>query len=198
MSKQIYEFLIRRYPEASKVFRAVGVVPKLRPRSMPLPEAVVRVVVGQMLSSASAKTIYGRLVNTARDQNLQGTWQLDELSIRNCGISRTKTRTITEFGLALERNPNLLDDWVRLPAEETMSRIKSFWGMSNWTASILALSYLAHEDIFPHTDGSLVRAINLIERRFSPKKFKFDPIHAAPYRSYLAIYLWKALDGGHI
>jgi DNA-3-methyladenine glycosylase II len=69
--------------------------------------------------------------------------------------------------------------------------------MGNWTASIISLFYIGHEDVFPSADGSLRRAMAILDRTKRGKRKKpFDPDRAAPYRSYLALYLWHALDSG--
>lgn len=62
--------------------------------------------------------------------------------------------------------------------------------MSDWTASILAIFHFGHEDVFPHNDGSINRALSKIG--YVPENF--DPLPAALYRSYLAMYLWSILD----
>jgi DNA-3-methyladenine glycosylase II len=101
-----------------------------------------------------------------------------------------------EFGRALQIDPNLVKSWKSQPADQVTVTIKSFWGMSDWTASIITLFYLGHEDVFPHGDGSLQRALRLIEGATRNRQIKLDPELARPYRSYLALYLWKALDSG--
>ena len=70
--------------------------------------------------------------------------------------------------------------------------------MGDWTASILALFYVGHEDVFPAGDGSLQRAITALQRIGTKRsrRYKFDPERAQPFRSYLALYLWQALDTG--
>ena len=184
------------YPQVGDIFFAVGVLPKLKARPMPLHEAIVRVVVGQMLSSEAARTIYARLVEAADERALPGTWQLTEPVLRRCGLSRAKSRTIREFGEALRADATFLDSWKHMPADDVMGTIRSFWGMSNWTASIIALFYLGHEDVFPEGDGSLQRALRMIELSFRTSGARLDPDRARPFRSYLALYLWEALDSG--
>jgi DNA-3-methyladenine glycosylase II len=197
MSKRIQSFLISQYPDAESVFR-VRVIPRLKPRGSHLAEAVVEVVVGQMLSGKAADTIYGRLRVVAEQKKLGGTWKLSARDLRRCGLSRSKTRTIREFATEIERSPEIVERWQRIPAEEMMAHVKTFWGMSEWTAAILALFHLGHEDVFPHGDGSIARALEGIARNSGKRRLVLDPDKARPYRSYLALYLWQALDDGII
>ena len=197
MGKRIQSFLIGQYPEIEPIFR-VKLVPRLKPREVHLGEAIVEVVIGQMLSGKAADTIYARVASKRNQKQLAGSWQLSAADLRRCGLSRSKTRTIREFGAALEKSPAMLDEWRVLPPEDMMREVKSFWGMSEWTASILALFYLGHEDVFPKGDGTLVRALDRIAKAPTMSRLRLDPAKARPYRSYLALYLWQAIDLGAI
>lgn len=198
MGRRIQRHLIQSYPQIQHVFLSTGVIPKIEPRPLRLEEAVVRVVVGQMLSAAAAKTIYSRMEAATLDAGVNATFRLSDDALRACGLSRAKSRTVREFGAALDRDPQLLEDWNRLSSDEVMAKVKSFWGMSDWTASIIAIFYLGHEDVFPSGDGSLNRALALLEDTLPRRSKRIDPDAARPYRSYLALYLWRALDEGRL
>lgn len=203
MGIKIKRYLQSRYPEFSGHLGQLKTITRIPKRNMPLPEALVRVVTGQMLSTQAASTIYARIRSKAEAQRLAGSWQLDHDSLRACGLSGSKARTICEFGTHIGADPTALDHWFDLVPELLIGEIKQYKGMGDWTASIIALFYVGHEDIFPATDGSLQRAITLIQNRRGrsgrtgkQKGATFDPEKAAPYRSYLALYLWRAMDAG--
>ena len=197
MSIAIKRQLQARYPELADVLQRVRTVPRLTRRDMALPEALVRVITGQMLSAQAAATIYGRIEAEARRRRLKGSWLLDHEALRACGLSGGKARAVGEVASRVGRDPRALDHWYDLPADDLMAAVRELRGLGNWTASIIALFYVGHEDIFPEADGSLKRAITLIEARAGGRRRRaFDPGLAAPYRSYLAMYLWRALDDG--
>ncbi|MEQ1879506.1 MAG: hypothetical protein ABL878_00880 [Burkholderiales bacterium] len=98
MSIKIKRHLQACYPIHADLLGKVATVPKLCRRDMPLPEAVVRVVTGQMLSSKAAQSIYERVNGRAVDLGLPGSWLLDQESLRACGLSGSKAKTIAEFG----------------------------------------------------------------------------------------------------
>ena len=197
MSIKIKRHLQARYPELSDVLEQVKTVPRLKPRDMPLPEALVRVVTGQMLSAQAAQTIYERVRGATAAQGLPGGWLLDHDSLRACGLSGAKARTICDIATRIGANAEALDHWYALPPDELIEQIRQHRGMGAWTASIIALFYVGHEDIFPSADGSIQRAIAMIQAQTGKRKARpFDPDKAAPYRSYLAMYLWRALDAG--
>ena len=198
MSIKIKRVLRSIYPEHDALFAQLKTVPKLKPRELSLPEAVVRVVIGQMLSSAAASTIYKRISAVADEQGLTGSWQLDHDSLRSCGLSGSKARTICAFGSKISDDASALEHWRTMEMDDLIQEIKSNKGMGDWTASIIALGYVGHEDVFPWGDGSLQRAAAALQRAGAgrSRRYKFDPDRARPYRSYLALYLWQALDTG--
>ena len=197
MSIRIKRHLQARYPDLADLLGQVKTVPALGRRDLPLPEALVRVITGQMLSSHAAQTIYERVRTAAQARDLVGSWLLDQDSLRACGLSGAKARTICAIGAQVGANPLALDHWYALAPDALLDEIRQFRGMGPWTASIIALFYVGHEDIFPAADGSIQRAIALIEGASrGRRKRQFDPDLAIPYRSYLALYLWRALDTG--
>lgn len=198
MSIRIKHYLQAQYPMHAGVLGRVATIPRLRRRDMALPEAVVRVVTGQMLSSQAAQSIYQRVRGKASDLGLEGSWLLDYESLRSCGLSGSKARTVCAFGTHIGVDARALDYWYSLSAEDLAEEIGRHKGMADWTASIIALFYVGHEDVFPYADGSIRRAIGLLEGKRRSKKHRVDPELAAPYRSYLALYLWRALDTGVI
>jgi DNA-3-methyladenine glycosylase II len=198
MSIKIKRYLQSQYPMHAGVLGKVATIPRLRRRDMALPEAVVRIVTAQMLSSKAAQSIYHRVRSKASDLGLEGSWLLDYENLRSCGLSGSKARTICEFGTSIGVDASVLDHWYSLSVEDLAEEIGRHKGMGDWTASIIALFYVGHEDVFPYADGSIRRAIALLEGKRRNKKHRIDPDKAAPYRSYLALYLWRALDSGVI
>lgn len=109
-----------------------------------LPEAVVRVVTGQMFLGKAADIIYGRARIAAEAQRFSGSWLLDLQTLRECGLSGAKANAIIEFGLRIGDNSTALDYWYGLPLEVLVREIKSFRGMGScrlvfWHFSILIM-----------------------------------------------------------
>jgi DNA-3-methyladenine glycosylase II len=75
------------------------------------------------------------------------------------------------------------------------NEVTAFWGMSDWSAAILSIFYFGHEDVFPASDGTLLRVQALLQSA-GYVNANVGGAEAAPYRSYLALYLWKLNDDG--
>jgi DNA-3-methyladenine glycosylase II len=191
--------LLGQFPAFDRLLDHIGPLPELRRSRKSVPEAVVRIVIGQMLSGQAAATIYRRVTAEARRRRLEGSWLLGDSAMRASGVSARKIRTIKEFGHAYRKDKATIDGWRRLTTEALFEEVNSFWGMSHWTASMLAIFHFAHQDVFPDSDGSLTRAFQFcVELGIWDAQTHgvFEPIRAAPFRSYLALYLWRALDEG--
>ena len=79
-----------------------------------------------------------------------------------------------------------------LSAQQRAAHLTSLWGIGQWTADMMNMFYFGEEDIWPDGD---VAARKTLERLTSPRrKTVRTAARFAPYRSRLAIYMWRWLD----
>ena len=190
----ILVFLESCYPTLSPLFHEVGQLPRLAEVKIPVAESITQITIGQMLSGSAAKTIYGRVLAASKALGLDGSWQLSEAELKSFGVSGRKIKTIKCFGLAYEANPERYEQLRRLSTADLFFEVNEQWGLSDWSASMLGIFYFANEDIYPSSDGSLRRAIHSLDRAGYLNGDGFVSANAAPFRSYLALYLWSILD----
>lgn len=196
MREKPTKFLSKSYPRYREFFELVEIPNRLVKRQDSVPNAVLRLVVGQMLSGQAARTIYGRIVEKANNKGIDYPWMLQSNDLRQCGLSRSKCKTIKEFRKRYLNDTNSIDNWDKLTVHDLEKAVIDNWGMSYWTAGVLAIFHFGHEDVFPKGDGSLRKALSLIKRKYGGRQI--NPKHASPYRSYLAIALWNGLDAKYI
>lgn len=181
------------YPHLDRIFETVGEVDLGAPGAGDVAEKVVEIIVGQMLSGTAADTIYGRLKVKAAAMCLSSTHALPVEEIRACGVSGRKAQAIGMFSQTYIADPARFTAWASLDYPALKKDVSSLWGLSEWSASILALSHFAMPDVWPSADGSIKRAVSMIELASG---VPFDPDLGAPFRSYLARSLWASLDSG--
>ncbi|MXP09611.1 DNA-3-methyladenine glycosylase family protein [Pseudoblastomonas halimionae] len=179
------------YPALLSIFEELGPPEVIKRSSQPLPVSVVKIVVGQMLSGAAAATIYRRLEKLYLEEGIEGPHLLKDKSLRSAGLSTAKTKAIRGFADAHAREPERFEAWKRCSYDELKKDATRLWGLSSWSASILALSHFGMTDVWPSEDGSIQRAVRIIRQSIEPE---FQADKAAPYRTYLAKMLWAALD----
>lgn len=191
-----HQHLRTAYPALCGLLEKVSPLPDLVPQYLPVSEAVTKIVVGQMLSRAAADTIYARLTSARDRYGLEGCWQLAEADLLDCGLSRRKVRTVREFSAFYEHDPSRFEAWRDLEYHELSAAVASHWGLSQWSADMLAIFYFAKPDVFPATDGTIIRVRRILEDQHLTGTL--EPERASPFRTSLARYMWEFLDGGHL
>ena len=186
--------LAKKFPELLTFFKAVKGVTYPEVPDMPLTEAMVRVVNSQMLSTKAASAIFSRVQARAEELKLDSLADLSEDEFRSCGMSRGKVRSIHEFRDRFHREPQRYKRWYRLPFDQLQSEVDEIWGISTWTAEMLAMFYFGHQDVFPTKDLAINRGVDLIIRHLDKR---FDPNQAQPHRTLLARCIWRSFDVGY-
>jgi len=194
-SPEIQHFRLA-YPELMPFFDAIGGVALPVQSEMSVADAVIRHIVGQMLSVKAAATIHSRVMLASEAFKCRP-WQLNNSQLLECGLSRRKTRAIHEFGLVYDTRPDEIELWRSMPYPSLQQELRRFWGISDWTAAMLAIFNFGHSDVFPLNDSSISRVITMIEARFLSGKGSFDPKPATPFGTHLAMIFWASLDRGY-
>lgn len=163
--------------------------PELQPREVSVIEAVTTLVVKQMLSMKAADTILERLDTRRKQRGLDYIAELDKQDLREQGLSERKAKTIGLFYEQCRQNEGYRH-WRDLDTEALYREVNSYWGLSDWTASMLAIFYFAHEDVYPRKDASIRNVVQHLEG----KGVLIRPEETSPYRSYLSLYLYWILD----
>jgi DNA-3-methyladenine glycosylase II len=182
--------IIENFPNLIDYFLAIPSVGEIKPSNSTVINAVTEIIVSQMLSRKAAGTIIHRAESLAikRDKNEIALLSPEEM--RSCGISSSKAKAIKLFAEHYYSDVEKFENWRNLDGSRLFYEVNKHWGLSHWTASMLAIFYFGLEDVYPVNDGSIKRVTRILEQ----EGITFDPEKAAPYRSYLALYLWEMLD----
>ncbi|MFK5892564.1 MAG: hypothetical protein QM504_05040 [Pseudomonadota bacterium] len=190
---QAFCHILGCFPEIEDIITSVGKLGLPSQRQVSVADAVTRTVIGQMLSRHAARTIYERIEESRLEKNLDGVWKLSIDELRQLGVSGRKAKAITEFGMKYDQNPNSFEAWRQLQHSEVVLEVSKHWGLSTWSADILSIFYFGLEDVFPENDGTIKRAISIINEKYYSEN-PFDPYKASPYKTYFSMYLWQMID----
>ena len=188
--KGIIKIIQDSHPELKKFIARVDTVERLTTCDISVLDAVSHIVIGQMLSRKAAKTIIDKTVKLSIEKKLPGIGSLSGTDLILCGLSRRKAKSISLFADFYHKNCSEIENWRNLSEADLYTQVRQHWGLSNWSAAMLGIFYFGLEDIFPFEDGSIKRAIKILESINIP----INPQLVAPYRSYLALYMWKFID----
>ena len=204
MSTLYFDRGLQHLSESDPVLRVV--IQHLQPQP-PEPreanfESLIRIIAGQQLSSAAAYTIYRRLKQKFEDSVITPAMILGSTKeeLLTCGLSNAKARYIKLIAQAFEEQPNRIEELRKMSAEDVLETLQRFKGIGIWSASIFALFYLHHPDVFVWGDVSLKKAIRLLyeEEELSEPQIEAIIQPWRPYRSTACLVLWKWLDEGAI
>ncbi len=152
---------------------------------------LARAVIGQQLSTHVARSIWDRIERAAAAAgvNVIG-FCADEsaAALKACGVSRNKIKALECIRQA-ELAGDLDAIQVRAMSDEARSRhLTSIWGIGQWTCDMAAISYCRSPDVWPLGDVA-------VQRTFKRYIGRRNPVRAAarfaPYRSTLALHMWR-------
>ncbi|MDF2702834.1 MAG: HhH-GPD superfamily base excision repair protein [Rubrobacteraceae bacterium] len=161
--------------------------------------ALIRSIVGQQLSTAAARTIYGRLTALFdhRPPTPAELLAADEETLRACGLSRPKisylrdlARHVLEDGLDLPRLRELPDD-------EVASRLVAVKGIGQWSADMFLIFHLGRADVLPVGDLGIRRAVQrTYDLQVPPDEATLRTLAVPwrPHRTLACFYLWQTLE----
>ncbi len=200
MSEAIHKQLLcvsrGRFGALNKIFATNGVISLKKGSDDLLFEHLVRTVAGQQLSKQAANTIWGRVVNLSETNGLSIFNQCSQEyadSLKECGLSRFKVKAILGVKDAFLTGAIEPSKLSRADYKTVVDRITSLWGFGNWSADMIALFFFAHEDVWSPDDVALQRGMRFVEEQDSTSAEEVLKA-VAPYRSYLSLHLWKAID----
>lgn len=193
-----YRHLREQLPFMAGLIEITGELPLPAPARASVSTSLVHIVAGQMLSRTAAQTIIGRMRAAADLRSLEHLYELEADELRTCGLSGRKARTVAAIRELATTDRERLEGWRELHWEDLRRQVGAVWGLSDWSAGVLAIFDFGLPDVFPLGDGSLVRAMRLVERLHLVGGELFPHERGSPFGSYLALTLWAALDNGHL
>ena len=162
--------------------------------AMSLVNAIVRVVNSQMLSTQSASAIFARIQAQARGRRRKILANLSADELRECGMSKSKIRTIHEFRDRYRKDPQRYERWREMSFDELLNAVDEVWGISTWTAEMLAIFYFGHKDVFPSKDLSINNGVALIRVHLDGD---FFPETGNACSTLLARCIWRSFEVGY-
>ncbi len=200
MDKKLHARLIKVSGEISETLsediRAIGPIEFPDRKFNSLANFLARAVVGQQLSTKAAQTIRERIEAARKDASERSPEFFREENaslIKNCGLSGSKTKTLGHIRDAHRAGQLSGAKLKALDHTERTARLSSIWGIGPWTCDMASIFYFKDEDIWPEGDVSVQ---NTFQRYIGRRKPALTAARFAPHRSYLAMYMWRILDGG--
>jgi DNA-3-methyladenine glycosylase II len=190
--------LTARDPRLARIVADYG-PPPLWAREPGFP-TLLRIILEQQVSLASAQAAFERLLALATPLTPERFLELDDATLKAAGFSRQKTRYGRELAGAIRSGSLDLDALDALDDEAVRAALTKVVGIGRWTADIYLLMALCRPDAWPAGDLALATAArHALELAATPRTAELEAIGEAwrPWRAVAARVLWHFyLSGG--
>jgi DNA-3-methyladenine glycosylase II len=184
------DWLARRDPRLKAVMAVAGVLPlRRRPGGLP---GLLRIVIGQQLSVASANAIWSRLELAFPEMTADRIHRARVARLKKAGLSGAKIRTLRAIAAAVREGLDL-DDLAHAPPEVAHATLTAIHGIGGWTADIYLMFCLGHPDVFPAGDLALRNAVGQafdLELPVAPGTIAEIAAAWSPWRTVAATLFW--------
>jgi len=178
--------------DLGRAWKLVGPLPD---RSRPPGFAtLLKIIVEQQLSTASADAIWTRLACLAQPMAARDYLALDDGALRACGLSRPKIAYLRHLAEAVADGALDLAGLAQLDDAAARAELVKVKGIGRWTAEIYLLFALGRHDIWPAGDLALMNALQHLKRmRSRPTLARMDRLAEPwrPHRGAAARLLWS-------
>lgn len=158
-------------------------------------EMAVRIIIGQQISVAGARTLLGRLVAAfgmplpqpegPLTHLFPSPEQLAKATLEGIGLTRARCATIRTLAAAVATGSIALDRGADRTA--VAGHLLELPGVGPWTAASIAMRALGDPDAWPGTDLVLRRTLPM-----SPAEAEARSEAWRPWRAYAAQHIWTA------
>lgn len=154
---------------------------------------LLRIILGQQLSVASARAIWERLEAEIGEPDPRAVLRLADRDLAAIGFSRQKMRFARALAEAVESRRLDLDALSEREDKDAMAALTAIEGIGPWTAEIYLLFALGRPDVMPAGDLALLVAVQRLKRlpaRPKPRELIEMAEPWRPWRSVAARFLW--------
>jgi DNA-3-methyladenine glycosylase II len=153
-----------------------------------------RVVIGQQLSTKASSSIWQRIESAALSAGTTiptffGHDCVDTLT--GCGVSTNKIKTLCRLRDADQRGLLCSHTLRELDHATRSQKLLAIWGIGQWTCDMASISYCRCPDVWPEGDVTVQKTFSRLIGRRKPSK---TAGRFTPYRSYLALSMWRIAD----
>ncbi len=155
---------------------------------------LLRIILEQQVSLASARAVFQRLSGAVRPLTAWRAIELGESYLRSLGLTRQKAAYCLSAACSLAQKQLDLAAVARMEDSAAKAALMRVKGIGSWTADIYLLMALRRVDVWPSGDLALLAAIRRLKAMAEP----LTPAAAAaiadgwrPCRSVAARMLWQ-------
>lgn len=184
--------IARQDADVTQALERVG-YPEERRSGHPSYSQLLRILIGQQISTVAAASVYANLKRTLGAVTPQGFLSLSRAQLRKAGLSRQKIsygRVLSQAVASRRLIPRAL---AQLPDDDVVAAITTLKGFGRWSADMFLLFSLGRPDVWPSNDLGIQAGLKKLKRlrtRPSPARAEMLARPWRPHRSTMAMFVW--------
>lgn len=156
--------------------------------------SLVRIIVGQQLSTVVAARIYERLQDAAGGRVTPAAIKkLTESQLRSVGLSQAKTNSIRDLVEKTQSRLVRFDRMDTMSNDEVTEMLVQVKGIGPWSAQMYLMFVLGRLDIFASGDKGIQTAVARLYKKKNIMKLDGFSKRWKPFRTVACWYLWRSL-----
>lgn len=163
--------------------------------------SLVGSVIAQQVSVKAADSITAKVTDhLGGEVTPENVVRTSDEDLRSAGLSGAKTKTIKGLAHAIHTGALDLERALTHPDDSAVvAELTKLWGIGRWTAEMFLMFTMHRLDVWPTGDLAMRKGWNIVHGAggdIDPKVLEplGDPLR--PYRSVVAWYCWRAVEGG--
>lgn len=121
-------------------------------------ESLLRIILEQQVSLASAKAAYEKLKNKIEIISPENILMLSEDELKQCYFSKQKIKYVKGLASDILNKKINLSELKSLSIDEIRNQLTSIKGIGKWTTDVYLIFCLKHPDIFPEGDIAALKS----------------------------------------
>ena len=182
-------------PDLAEAIQRIGPLDIETQRSHSLGYFLSRSVVGQQLSTHSARSIWSRIIHASRycGEPIPDLFHSRSRPVlRRCGVSGNKIKGLESIRSAHVEGALSAEVVDGMKTDCRSEYLQQIWGIGPWTCDMTAIFFYGDVDVWPEGDVSVQTTLY----NFVGRKAHAVAKRCTPHRSTLALYMWRMRDGG--
>jgi DNA-3-methyladenine glycosylase II len=151
---------------------------------------LAKIILEQQVSLQSANAHFNKLNSYLPAFTPEEILKLSDLEMRQCQISRQKSKYLKELSMAILDGKINLNRLPELPVPDVRTQLKNIKGIGDWTTDIYLMFCLQAKDVFPIGDIAVVKTIKELTGAVSKDEIIEYSEQWKPYRSLATFFLW--------
>lgn len=196
-----WQILCRRDRKLAAAIRAVGPCEGPTASGVSPYEALLSAIAHQQLHGSAAKAILARICaidGRGRYPDPEELLATPDSALRGAGLSQSKLAAMRDVARrTLDGTVPELSEMEAMDDEAIIERLVAVRGVGRWTAQMLLMFTLGRPDVMPADDYGVRLGYQWVYglKELPPPRTLLPACEAfAPYRSTVALYLWRYVD----